>query len=82
MEQIEKLVTLGEKRARVNVNPDESEYVHNIRVAAAEFIDTIERSTGDPKWSENEFQEWKRLKNLAMDAAEVSLELAVKAATC
>jgi hypothetical protein len=79
MEQ--KLVTLGEKRARVNVNPDESEYVHNIRVAAAELIDLIERSTGDPKWNENEFQEWSRLKALAMTSAENSLEWAVKAAT-
>jgi hypothetical protein len=77
----EKLVTLGEKRARVNKSPNESDYEHNLRVAAAEFIDTIERSTGDPKLSENQFQEWERLKNLAMDAAEVSLELAVKAAT-
>jgi hypothetical protein len=79
MEQ--KLVTLGEKRARVNVNPDESDYVRNIRWAAADLIDLIDGAAGKPSWNDNDLKEWSRLKALAMTAAENSLEWAVKAAT-
>ena len=79
MEQ--KLKTLGELRARVNVNPNESEYEHNIRVAAAELIDLIDGAAENPKWNDDELKEWLKLKDLAMIAAEQSAMWAVKADT-
>jgi hypothetical protein len=79
MEQ--KLVTLGERRVRVNFNPSESDYVNDVKVAAAALIDLIDGAAGNPKWSDNNLKEWLRLKYLAMIAAEESAMWAVKAAT-
>ena len=81
MEQIEKLKTLGELRVRVFFNPSESDYVNDIKVAAANLIDLIDGSAGKPSWSDNDLKEWSRLKALAMTAAEESAMWAVKAAT-
>ena len=81
MEQIEKLVTLGERRVRVNFNPSESDYVNDIKVAAAALIDLIDGAAGNPKWNDDELKEWLKLKDLAMIAAEQSAMWAVKAAT-
>jgi hypothetical protein len=81
MEQIEKLVTLGERRVRVNFNPSESDYVNDIKVAAAALIDLIDGAAGKPSWSDNDLKEWLKLKDLAMIAAEQSAMWAVKAAT-
>jgi hypothetical protein len=81
MGQIEKLVTLGERRVRVNENPSESDYVNDIKVAAAALIDLIDGAAGNPKWTDDELTEWLTLKDLAMIAAEQSAMWAVKAAT-
>jgi len=81
MEQIEKLVTLGERRVKINFNPDEDDYVNAIKVTAADLIDLIDGAAGKPSWSDDDLKEWLRLKDLAIIAAEQSAMWAVKAAT-
>ena len=73
--------TLGEKRVRVAFNPSKEDYVNDIKVAAAALIDLIDRAANKPKWSDETLNEWRRLKALAVTAAEEAAMWAVKAAT-
>jgi len=61
--------------------PFKSDYVNDIKVAAAALIDLIDVGAGNPKWTDDELTEWLTLKDLAMIAAEQSAMWAVKAAT-
>lgn len=74
-------MTLGKERARVNFNPSKENYVDQIKEAADKLIDLINDSESNSSWSNPTLGEWKRLKSLAMTAAEESAMWAVKAAT-
>lgn len=73
--------TLGEKRVRVSFNPSKKDYVNDVKVAAAALIDLINGAANKPKWDDETLNEWLRLKELAITAAEESAMWAVKAAT-
>lgn len=78
---VEKKPTLGERRVRVSFNPGNDDYVYETKEAAAKFIDLVDQSAASPKWDEEKFKEWARLKALAMTAIEEASMWAVKAAT-
>lgn len=74
-------MTLGQERIRVSFNPSKEDYVNDIKIAAAKLIDLINESANNSGWNNHTLGEWKRLKSLAMTAAEESAMWATKAAT-
>lgn len=77
----EKRPTLGEKRVRVTFNPAKDDYVAEIKQKAAELLDLIDGAAEDPKFNQEEFREFNRLKALAMTAVEEAAMWGVKMAT-
>lgn len=76
-------MTLGEMRVRVSFNPSSGqsgEYIDRIKKQSAELIDLID-GVASPKFNDDEFKEWVRLKELAITAIEEGAMWAVKSAT-
>ena len=74
-------MTIGEKRVRVTFNPSNSDYVHQIKTKAAELINLIDGASPDPKISEEDLKEYKRLMALSLTSLEQGAMWAVKMAT-
>ena len=77
-------ITLGEKRLRVSFNPSSAQtgtYVDMIKQKSAELIDLINDAVASPHFTDAEFYEWQRLKDLAITAVEEGAMWGVKAAT-
>jgi hypothetical protein len=73
--------TKGEQRVRVDFNVSNDNYVSQLKVKGAEFIDLINQAANKPDWSNETLGEWKRLQSLAMTAIEEGTMWGVKAAT-
>ncbi len=79
--QDEKKPTLGQRRVRVEFNPSKTDYVQELKMAGANFIDLIDSSACNPNFTEEQVGEFRRLKALAMTAIEDGCMWAVKHAT-
>lgn len=77
----EKKPTLGQSRVRVEFNPSKTDYVHELKMSGANFIDLVDGSACNPKFKDEEVREFMRLKALAMTAIEEATMWAVKSAT-
>ena len=73
--------TLGQRRVRVDFNPSKTDYVHQIKMAGANFIDLIDMSACKTDFTEDQLADFERLKELAMTAVEDGTMWAVKSAT-
>lgn len=78
---MEKKLTLGESRVRTSFNPSSDTTVDIIKQKSAEMINFIDGFAGKPDWTDEQYNEFKRLKNLAMTAIEESAMWAVKSVT-
>lgn len=78
---MEKKLTLGESRVRVSFNPSSDNIVDIIKQKSAEMIDFIDGFAGKPEWTDEQYNEFKRLKSLAMTSIEESAMWAVKSVT-
>ncbi len=79
-----KNLTLGEIRVKVTFNvakDEQSIYVNRIKRQSAELIDLINDAVASPHFTDAEFYEWQRLKDLAVTAVEEGAMWGVKAAT-
>ncbi len=82
METIEKIpMTLGQKRIRVDFNSEEQDYITLTKKKAAKLLDFVNESAGKPSWSDEQFKEWIRLKELALTAIEEASMWIIKAET-
>jgi len=79
--QEQKKPTLGQRRVRVEFNPSKTDYVHQLKMAGANFIDLIDMSACKTNFTEEELADFRRLKALAMTAIEEGTSWAVKSAT-
>lgn len=79
--EVKKNKTLGERRVRVDFNNTKDDYVDLLKEKSAELIDIIDKAANNPRWDDETFGEWKRLKSLAMTSIEEGAMWAVKAAT-
>ena len=79
--EVKKNKTLGERRVRVDFNNTKDDYVNLLKEKSAELIDIIDKAANNPRWDDETFREWKRLKSLAMTSIEEGAMWAVKAAT-
>lgn len=79
-EQVKKL-TLGERRVRVQFNPSNDDYVHQLKESGAKFIDLIDQAAANPKFKDEQFGDFARLKALAITSIEEGTMWVVKMAT-
>lgn len=73
--------TLGEFRVRTDFNVSGSGYVDEIKQAAAQLMDSIDRAAAKPDWDQRYAGEFNRLKALALTNIEQGAMWAVKMAT-
>jgi len=81
MAQENKKTTLGQRRVRVEFNPSKQDYVQDLKMAGANFIDLIDGAANNPNFSQEQLDDFRRLKSLAITHIEDATMWAVKAAT-